>query len=94
MLQCVLMSHLRIILNVLMFGSVLFFPWWFTIIIAICFLFAFNAYEVLFWGLLADILYGVSTTNFFGIRFIFTIIFTLFFIGARILKKRLAYYDI
>ncbi|PIT96563.1 hypothetical protein COT82_02565 [Candidatus Campbellbacteria bacterium CG10_big_fil_rev_8_21_14_0_10_35_52] len=88
------MPYLRIIFNVLIFGSVLFFPWWFTIIIAIFFLSVFNAYEVLFWGLFADMLYGVSTPNFFGIQFIFTIIFTLFFICARILKKKLIHYDI
>lgn len=77
-----------------MFGSLLFLPWWFTVIVAIGFLFMFNAYEILFWGLFGDFLYSAQVVNFFNTEFIFTIIFLLLFIGAYFLKKRLIIYNV
>lgn len=77
-----------------MFGSLLFLPWWITVIVAIAFLFFFNAYEVLLWGLLGDFLYSTQIPDFFNIEFLFTIIFFLFFVGAFFLKKRLIIYNV
>lgn len=88
------MLYLRIIFNVLMFGSILFLPWWVTVIAAIAFLAFFNAYEILFWGLFADILYSAPVPDFLNIEFIFTIIFFLFFVGAYFIKKKLILYNV
>jgi hypothetical protein len=77
-----------------MFGSLLFLPWWFTVIAAIAFLAYFNAYEILFWGLFGDFLYSASVTEFFNFQFIFVSLFTLLFIGAYFLKKRLIFYNV
>ncbi len=77
-----------------MFGSVLFLPWWITIIFAIGFLFMFNAYEIMLWGILADLLYGAPVESFYKIQFLFTIGFMLFFVASYFLKKKLMFYDI
>lgn len=73
-------------------SSILFLHWGITIAIALVYLFLFNAYEVIFFGLIADSLYATSIAGFFGIEFIFTILFSLFFIIIYFLKKKLIYY--
>lgn len=85
---------LRIAFNVLMFTSVLFLPWWITAIIAISFLFKFTAYEIILWGVFADMLYSASAPSFYNIEFLFTISAIVIFVLAYFIKKRLMFYDI
>lgn len=85
---------LRVVFNILMFGSILFLPWWVTIIIAIGFLFKFRAYEVILWGVFADVLYSSAVISFSNIQFLFTATFVVFFVLAYFIKKRLMFYDI
>lgn len=83
---------LRIIFNLLIFTSILFLPWWFTVIIAISFLFMFTSYEVILLGLFADILYSSSVPSFFNIEFLFTIVFIILFIIVYFVKNKLIFY--
>jgi len=75
-----------------MLSSILFLPWWFSILFALVLLFGFEAVEVLGWGLLIDILYGTPLTFFFNFTFIFTLLFLLLFLSTYYLKKRLVFY--
>jgi hypothetical protein len=86
------MLYLRITLNLLIFSSILFLPWWFTALAAIGFMFAFEAYEVLLWGLIADIYYGAPVPAYFNIEFLFTILFFILFAVIHFFKKKLLAY--
>jgi hypothetical protein len=83
----------RVIFNILMLGSILFLPWWVTAIIAVGFLFKFKAYEVILWGVFADILYSSPAPSFYNIEFLFTIGAVVFFVLTYFIKKRLMFYD-
>lgn len=85
---------LRIAFNVLMFASVLFLPWWVTVIVAVVFLFKFTAYEIMLWGVFADVLYSASVPSFYNIEFLFTIGAIVIFVLAYFIKRRLMFYDI
>jgi len=82
----------RISLNILMVSSILFLPWWLSILFALVLLFGFEAVEVLGWGLLIDILYGTPLTLFFNFTFIFTLLFLTLFLVTTHLKQRLIFY--
>lgn len=82
----------RIFLNVLIFLSILFFPWWITAFFALILLFSFEAAEVIIWGLLIDTLYGIPLAIFFHFTFVFTLLFMILFFVVQILKKRLVFY--
>lgn len=77
-----------------MFGSILFLPWWITAIVVIGFLFKFKAYEIMLWGVFADVLYSAPVSNFYNIQFLFTISAVALFTIAYFIKKRLMFYDI
>lgn len=83
---------LKIIFNLSIFASILFLPWWLTVIIAISFLFMFTSYEVILWGLFADILYSSPVLSFFNIEFLFTIVFIMLFIVVYFIKNKLIFY--
>ena len=82
----------RISLNILMVSSILFLPWWLSILFALVLLFGFEAVEVLGWGLLIDILYGTPLTLFFNFTFIFTLLFFVLFLSTQYLKRYLVFY--
>lgn len=84
---------MRIILNISLFFSIFLFPWWFTTAFALVLTFRFkNFYEILFAGLLIDLVYGTSLELFFNISFIFTIGSVIFLIIIENLKKYLKFY--
>ena len=87
------MSALRIILNILIAISVLFLPWWVSAILALILLLLYTAYEVFFWGLAIDVFYSAPIGAFFGIEFIFVILFTVLFIFSRYCKKWFMFQD-
>ncbi len=61
----------RIIFDVFVFLSILFLPWWFSITTMFFGLVAFkNYYEILFFGLLIDSLYGIKKDFFFNLPFV------------------------
>lgn len=84
----------RIVFNILMFLSVLFLPWWVTVIVAMVFLSKFKAYEIIFWGVFVDILYSASVPSFLNIEYLFTITFIVLLIISHYLKRRLMFYDV
>jgi len=88
------MLFTRIGLNILMVSSILFLPWWFSVLLALVLLFGFEAVEVLGWGLLIDILYGTPLTFFYNFTFIFTLLFFILFLTTTYLKKYLVFYQI
>ena len=76
------MVFLRTTLNILLAASILFLPWWISIVLAFSLLLLYSAYEVLFWGLIMDMFYSAPIGVFFGIELVFTILFVLLFIFA------------
>ncbi len=72
----------------------MFLPWWITLIVVLGFLFKFKAYEIMLWGIFADILYSTSVPDFSNIQFLFTVSAVAIFITAYFIKKRLMFYGI
>ena len=61
------MTMPRILADIILAGSVLFLPWWASLLIGSAFFFAFDFYyELLIAGLLADLLYGAPISKFGG----------------------------
>lgn len=67
-------------------------PWWFSIILAVTFIFYFkHYYEAVFFAFLSDIIYAVPTFQFNGFVLVsFSIVFVLVFL-IEFLKKRMAF---
>ena len=85
---------LRLLTNFILFGSVLFLPWWVMIIIGIVALFKFNAfYEIVMWGLLADLLYGADVALFYNFGLFLSLGVLLLFIVIEFLKSRIRFYQ-
>ncbi len=84
----------RILLNIVIIFSVFYFPWWIVALLSLFGVFLFNRfYEIFFIGLFIDMLYGVKADKFYGMWFIFTVIFTIMYILAKRLKKNIRFYD-
>jgi len=84
---------LRILASVILLFSILFMPFWISVILA----FASMAYfpfflEAIFLFFLSDVLYGVNEARFFGIIFISSGISFLLLILMEFLKKKLKFY--
>lgn len=84
---------LRIFLNIFIFLSILFFPWWITLGVVLIILAIYNAYEVIVLGIFADALYSVPLVDFFNIQFVFTIIFVSLLVVSSFLKKKVIFYN-
>ncbi len=69
--------RIRLILNIALFISILFFPWYLTIILGLALVALYNSYEVLAWGFFADTLYATTLPALYGFQFIFTVIFLI-----------------
>jgi hypothetical protein len=68
--------------------------WWLTAALAIIFLFMFpNYYEIIFWGVMYDALYGLSLPQFFGVAYVFSIASILLFLISILLRKLLSAYE-
>lgn len=86
--------YLRLVLNILLFLTILFLPWWFVLLAALALLIVFDAYEILFWGLFIDALYGnPSTFILFSFEYVFTIGFLAVLIISFIIKRKVIFYD-
>lgn len=84
----------RIIIDVILFASVLFFPWFVPCIIAVIACWFYDYYEIIFLGFLIDVFYDSRYYFHIGeyyIPYSFTLIafFTLF--ALRKLKKRVRF---
>ncbi len=84
----------RIILNILLLLSVLFMPFWVSIIIGLAGVILFPFFiEGLFLFLLSDLLYGVEQDRFHGILFLSSIIILCIILLLEGLKKKLKFYN-
>mgnify|MGYP006929368560 CR=1 FL=1 len=77
---------------ILLFESLLFFPWWLSLVIALLYLFLFKAYEVVALGFIADSLFAVPIASFSGFLYVYTVLFIILFLVISILKKYIVYY--
>jgi len=80
---------IRLVLNAAILVSILFFPWWFTVIVGIILVFLQkNFYEIIVWAIFYDVLYGISSINIWGFTFFFTVGVLFLFYGAGFLKSK------
>lgn len=84
---------IRVFLDAALFFSVLFAPWWVSLLIAVALVSVADAFEILFAGIAIDALYGTAVPGFAMIEIVFTGIFALVFILAWLSKRYLLVYD-
>lgn len=74
--------------------SIIWAYWWIVLILAIVFLFIFPSYyELLFWGVLYDSLYGAPLASFFNFPYVVTLAAMVLFMISYFLRKRLLAYE-
>lgn len=83
---------LRIIMNIALALSILFFPWWVTGLLAVLMIFMFQAFEIILWGFIADTLYGAPVAAYYNTEFLFTLLFVALLILIVPIKRRLIFY--
>jgi len=83
----------RILASFLFLLSILFMPWWVSVILGLAGMIYFNKFfeaAVLF--LLADLLFGVREVKFHNMIFVSFIITTIILIIIEVVKKKLKFY--
>jgi len=83
----------RISINILLFISILYFPWWATFLIALLLLALHSGVELLFWGVFADALFGTKLLFFYDVQFLFTLTFFALIFLALYIKKQIIFYN-
>jgi hypothetical protein len=68
---------IRVLTSLLVLASVFIFPWWLSMALGLLFLVLCKRYEMLFVGLLLDVLYVAPDYYFLGTAYRFTIVFLL-----------------
>lgn len=85
---------MRIVLDICLFGLVLFSPWWVTVVVISALILYYNHYyEALFAALMFDSLYGVQLVFFKQFEFVVTLYVMVFLMFSLFLKRRLAFYS-
>ncbi len=81
---------LRILASLILSASLITMPFYFSLILAILFIFYFRFFlEALVLMLLSDLIFGVQMDKFWNIRLVSFLICLIIFIFLEILKKRL-----
>jgi len=84
---------IRILASIFLLFSILFMPFWVSIILALAGMFYFAIFwEALALFLISDLLYGVREAKFHEIIFVSFILAIIFFLIIEILKKKLKFY--
>ena len=84
---------LRILAVVVLLFSILFMPFWVSVILALAGMIYFAVFwEAVILFLLSDLLYGVKETKFSGTIFVSFIIAAILLIIIEIVKKKLKFY--
>ncbi len=84
---------IRISAVILVLFSVLFMPFWLTILLVLAGMFYFSIFwEAVVLLLLSDFLYGVGEIRFQGVVFVSSIIATIVLLAIEALKKKLKFY--
>lgn len=86
------MWYLRLALNILLWGGVVVAPVWFVALVALILLIRFRAIEVIFAGMLYDILYAAPVPNLLYYQFLFTSITLVAFITTEYVKRQISVY--
>ncbi len=83
------MQHIfwRIVLDLVLIASVLFFPWWCTLALALVLMVVYGMYEALCAGFFIDALYGGTQG-----AFLHTLLFLISAGGAWFLRTRLVWH--
>ena len=85
---------LRILASVVLLFSVLFWPFWVSVILALGAMIYFPVYwEAVALFFLSDALYGASEAKFFGMVFVSFFVSLAVLITAEALKKKLKFYN-
>lgn len=82
----------RITLNILLFLSILFFPWWVSLAIGLILLIRYTAYELLAYGFFADTVYGIPLPGLYNIQFLFTLVFFIALVASFYIKRKIIFY--
>lgn len=83
----------RILVSVLLLFSVLFLPFWVTVLLALAGMIYFSVFwEAVVLFLLSDSLYGVGKEKYFGLVFVSFIASFIILILIEILKKKIKFY--
>jgi len=84
---------LRILASIILLFSILFLPFWLSVILALAGMIYFSFFfEAVFIFFISDLLYGAKESRFFGIVFVSLIISLLLLILAEFFKKKLKFY--
>lgn len=82
------MPHRRLFANIFLILSVLYFPWWVTTAFVVVCLFLFTGmYEVVFYGLLIDVLYGAHNSVGEGFVWVFTLSYLVALVFISYIRK-------
>lgn len=85
---------LRLMIDIFVFGMIIFGYWWIGWILLIVLLFFIPLYlEIIFFGVLYDALYGISLLLFWNMDYIFSLLGIVLFSTSLFLKKRLSLYE-
>ncbi len=82
----------RIVLNIIALVSLLFFPWWATLLVGIVgTIFLDYFYELVVLGILLDVLYGIPSPSpvWIPLPIIHTVLFTLIYMTIVFVKGRM-----
>ena len=83
----------RILASVLLLFSILFMPFWVSVILALGAMIYFNVFwEAIFLFLLSDLLYGVKGGKFFSIIFLSFVVSAVVLILLEFTKRKLKFY--
>lgn len=86
--------NLRILASIILAFSVLFLPFWISVLVALWAFFSFSFfYEAVGIFLLSDLLYGVKEQKFYGFLFVSAIIALIVILLLELLKKKLKFYQ-
>lgn len=83
----------RLVADLIVFFSLLYMPWWATLILAILCLFMFEHYfEILIVGVALDSLYNTAWHGYTNVQFILSAICLIVYVISFPLKRRLTLY--
>ena len=83
----------RISAALILLLSLLFFPFWISVLLGLAEIFYFRKfYEAVALFLLSDLLYGVKENRFWGITLVSFIVSLVCILGIELLKRRLKFY--
>ncbi|MFA5841155.1 MAG: hypothetical protein WC847_02705 [Candidatus Paceibacterota bacterium] len=84
----------RILASIVLLFSVLFMPFWVSVIFALCAMLYFSLFwEAVVIFLLSDLLYGIKETKSFHAIFISFTVTLIFLILIEIIKKKVKFYN-